>query len=79
MRARKGHKSGLTSRQEHYLCLPPEQCPNFHDHTPPPVDDSDYLGWHAWARKMGKTHAQERCSGCGRYSIWVPKMRNVRA
>ena len=45
-------------------------CPNFEDHTPTP---SGYVEWHLWAEKMGKTHKQRRCPGCGRYSIWEPK------
>jgi hypothetical protein len=45
-------------------------CPHFHDHTPTP---EGYLQWHAWARKMSRTHRQERCSGCGLYAIWVPR------
>jgi hypothetical protein len=40
------------------------ECHYFHDHTPCPVHESEYLGWHAWARKMSKTHKQIRCSGC---------------
>ncbi|MBZ4106130.1 hypothetical protein JYG43_23760, partial [Escherichia fergusonii] len=46
------------------------QCPNFTDHTPSP---DGYIEWHAWARKMGKTHQQRRCSGCGLFAIWEPK------
>lgn len=51
-------------------------CPDFQHHTPCPVADSDYLGWHAWARKMSKTHRQVKCSGCGLYAIWIPKHRS---
>jgi hypothetical protein len=49
------------------------ECRYFHDHTPCPVHESEYLGWHAWARKMSKTHKQIRCSGCKLYAIWEPK------
>lgn len=47
-----------------------ELCPNVYDHTPCP---DGYVQWHAWAKKMCRTHKQEKCSGCGRLSIWVPK------
>lgn len=47
-------------------------CPNFEDHTPCP---DGYLGWHEWAEKMGKTHKQRKCSGCGLYAIWEPKKK----
>jgi hypothetical protein len=45
-------------------------CPSFHDHTPSP---EGYIQWHAWAKSMSKTHRQVRCTGCGRWSIWVEK------
>lgn len=45
-------------------------CPDLVHHTACP---SDYIGWHAWARKKSKTHKQVKCSGCGLYAIWVPK------
>lgn len=45
-------------------------CPNFHDHTPCP---DGYLQWHAWARKMKRTHRQVKCTGCSRYTIWIPR------
>lgn len=44
-------------------------CPNAAAHTPEP---KGYLAWHAWAARMAETHHQIRCSGCGRYAIWVP-------
>lgn len=50
-------------------------CPNEAQHTPAP---SDYLGWHAWARKMGKTHRQVRCPSCGLWAIWVEKFKPSR-
>ena len=37
------------------------------DHTP---DPSGYSDWHQWARTLAKTHKQERCGECGRFSIW---------
>lgn len=45
-------------------------CPHIEDHTPAP---EGYLEWHAWARRMNKTHRQTVCGGCGRFSIWHPK------
>lgn len=47
-----------------------QTCPNRANHTPCP---EGYIQWHAWAEKMGKTHYQVTCHGCGRYAIWVPK------
>ena len=49
-----------------------EDCPHFEDHT---VQPEGYLQWEAWAESMGKTHRQIKCSGCGRYTIWIPKKR----
>lgn len=48
------------------------ECPNFIDHAAEP---SGYLQWHAWARKMQRTHRQVRCSGCGLFKIWIPRQR----
>lgn len=45
-------------------------CPGFIDHTPSPPG---YLEWHEWAKKMGRTHRQIKCAGCGLYKIWVPR------
>lgn len=50
-------------------------CPNAAKHTPAPAG---YLAWDEWAEKKSKTHRQVKCTGCGRYSIWVPKL-NPRA
>lgn len=30
-----------------------------------------YLAWQNWAEKMSKTHHQEACPGCGRFSVWM--------
>lgn len=50
-------------------------CPSFHDHTPSP---DGYIQWHAWAKRMGRTHRQIRCTGCGLWAIWLPrKKRNA--
>lgn len=32
-----------------------------------------YVAWHQWAKKMSKTHVQEKCPGCGLYKIWRKK------
>ena len=45
-------------------------------HTPCP---SGYIQWHNWAEKKMRTHKQERCPGCGRWSIWKPKKGESRA
>lgn len=49
-------------------------CPSFHDHTPCP---EGYLDWHAWAKRMMRTHRQIRCTGCQRFEIWVPRKRRT--
>lgn len=46
-------------------------CPNFEDHTLCP---EGYISWHIWAEEMAKTHKQRKCPGCGRYSIWEPRL-----
>jgi ribosomal protein S14 len=35
-----------------------------------PASPAGYLQWHAWAERKSRTHHQERCPGCGRFSIW---------
>lgn len=40
------------------------------NHTAAP---ESYMGWHAWADRMSKTHAQVKCQECGLWSIWLPK------
>lgn len=40
------------------------------NHTPQP---EQYATWHEWARKASKTHAQVRCPGCGKWTVWLPK------
>lgn len=47
-------------------------CPAFHDHTPSPAG---YIQWHAWAKRMGRTHKQIKCTGCSLYAIWIPKKK----
>ena len=38
------------------------------NHTPQPTT---YLAWHAWAKRMSKTHKQRKCPHCGLWSIWI--------
>lgn len=45
-------------------------CPNEAAHTPAPAG---YVAWHEWAAKMGRTHRQVRCPGCGLFRVWVSK------
>lgn len=47
-----------------------DSCPDKAKHTPCP---SGYIEWHAWAKKMGKTHVQHRCPTCNCLSIWKRK------
>jgi hypothetical protein len=30
-----------------------------------------YVEWHEWAMKLSRTHHQERCPDCGRYTVWL--------
>lgn len=53
-----------------------EDCPYFHDHTPAP---QGYMQWHVWAQRMGRTHKQVKCSGCGLYAIWLPRRTDIAA
>lgn len=54
--------------------LDPADCPDFMNHTPSP---KGYLGWHDWAKKLGRTHRQVKCPGCGLYAIWMPKAKRA--
>lgn len=45
-------------------------CEGGKKHTPAP---QGYVEWHEWAEEKGKTHKQEKCPGCGKWSIWTPK------
>ncbi len=36
-------------------------------------EPSGYVPWFEWAEKKGKTHEQQRCPDCGRFTIWVKK------
>lgn len=45
-------------------------CPNSDQHEPEP---RGYGDWFDWAKRMGKTHRQAACEGCGLLKIWEPK------
>jgi predicted RNA-binding Zn-ribbon protein involved in translation (DUF1610 family) len=32
-----------------------------------------YVEWMEWAEKLGRTHEQEECPGCGRLTVWRKK------
>lgn len=51
-----------------------EECPSFFDHTPHP---SGYIQHHAWMQKMSRTHKQVRCTRCGFWAIWEPKVSTL--
>jgi hypothetical protein len=38
-----------------------------------------YLAWDEWAERMGQTHVQRQCAGCGLYAIWEPKAGGLAA
>ena len=46
------------------------ECSSVEKHTPCP---EGFIDWHDWAKKMGKTHVQVKCDGCGLYTIWVER------
>ena len=48
----------------HFVPEYPDEC---EPHTESP---HGYLGWHAWADEMGRTHVQRQCQGCGLWAIW---------
>jgi hypothetical protein len=33
-------------------------------------EPTDYTAWNEWANKMVRTHHQELCPGCGRFTVW---------
>jgi hypothetical protein len=45
-----------------------DACPRSDDHTPRPAGVEPRV----WLRAISKTHKQVRCSGCGRFEIWIP-------
>lgn len=45
-------------------------CAEVDQHTPAP---EGYIEWHAWARRMSRTHKQVRCPGCKLFTIWKLK------
>lgn len=50
-----------------HVPLYPDQCD---PHTQGP---SGYLAYLEWAEKMGETHEQAQCPGCGLWAIWKPR------
>lgn len=50
--------------------IPDLDCPNADQHTPHPAG---YVQHSDWAERMGETHVQQRCEGCGKWNIWAPK------
>lgn len=61
-----------TQKQDRPVRFLAPRCPDKASHTECP---EGYIQWHAWAEKMSKTHEQERCAGCGLFTIWRPKRR----
>jgi hypothetical protein len=49
-----------------------DECPAHAKHTECP---EGYLQWHAWAKRMSRTHRQIKCERCGLYAIWIPKQK----
>jgi hypothetical protein len=43
-------------------------CPPECNHGP-----DNYVAWHEWAEKTGRTHKQTRCPVCGLFTIWRKK------
>ena len=42
-------------------------------------EPTGYAEWADWADKMVKTHHQEQCPDCGRYTVWkLGKPENFR-
>ena len=60
-----GYTEGVTP-----LVAPPATTPDCEPHTPHP---QAYVAHSDWAGKMGKTHVQRQCKGCGLRAIWEPK------
>lgn len=42
-----------------------------------PPRPRSYAALFDWFAMAGKTHAQVRCEGCGRYLVWVPRAEGV--
>ena len=53
-----------------------KDCPNAANHTPCP---DGYMQRIAWVDRMEKTHKATRCPGCGKWVVWAPRLRKVRA
>lgn len=52
-----------TPLREPYACGAP----------PNPGEPAGYLSWFDWARRMNKTHVQNRCTSCGLWHVWVSR------
>jgi len=51
-----------------------EPVPGFPEECEPHTESSrGDLGWDEWAKRMGQTHVQRQCKGCGLWAIWEPK------
>lgn len=46
--------------------LEPARC---EPHTSSP---DGFLQWDEWAKRMGRTHTQRQCRGCGLWAVWEP-------
>ena len=45
--------------------------PEFPDECEPHTDSPrGYLQWHDWAERMGRSHVQRQCRGCGLWVVW---------
>ena len=60
------------------LGLDPDEtkCPNVENHALHPLG---YADWHEWARAKNKTHKNSKCDGCGRFTIWTPRVKRPSA
>lgn len=45
-------------------------------HTPCP---ESYTAYMEWAATMSKTHRQTKCKTCGKWAVWVPRLRRAAA
>ena len=60
------------------LGLDPDEtkCPNVENHALHPLG---YADWHEWASEKNKTHKNSKCDGCGRFTIWTPRVKRPSA
>lgn len=50
-----------------------DECPNHID------GPKGYAAWHSWAEQKTKTHTQHRCTSCGYWAIWRPRVADEEA